>query len=33
MVERPTGHKLLAYGITSLLVGHVWVRRLVRIKV
>jgi len=33
MVERQTGHYLMLYGIVSLLVGHLLVRKIVNIKV
>jgi tight adherence protein B len=33
IVERPTGHILLIYGLVSLLVGHLMVRRIVNIEV
>lgn len=33
MVERRTGHLLLLYGVSSLLVGHLMVRRIVRFRV
>ena len=33
MVSTPTGHKLLLYGVVSLLLGHMMVRRIVRIEV
>lgn len=33
MVERPTGHYMMLYAILSLLVGHLLVRRIVRIEV
>ena len=33
MIERPVGHYLLLYGLLSLLIGHLLVRRIVRIEV
>jgi tight adherence protein B len=33
MIERPTGHLLMMYGICSLLAGHFMVRRIVKIEV
>jgi tight adherence protein B len=33
MIERPVGQMLLLYGICSLLLGHVMVRRIVKIEV
>ena len=33
MIDRPVGHYLLLYGLLSLLIGHVMVRRIVKIEV
>jgi tight adherence protein B len=33
MIERTQGHWLMAYGCLSLLIGHLWVRRIVKIEV